>query len=491
MSRGYPPGIRPRGHKLQMLIKRPGRGWDWEATGLPVAQVEAALKLRKTTQAIIDSGQEAQSYGRSTVDAYAKRWLADRRSRGLRSVDDDEQRLEDHVLAHKFDSNRRFGAMYVDEVRPLHARAIIRATLDKGLAPRTVINIHSLARQMFLDAVPDEIITSSPWVVPRKELPQKRDKVPSWRASAKFTLSEIRALLWATDDLVPWDRRVLYALQYFGALRFGEASARRWGDRLDREPQRALHVHSSFSTRAGKEQETKTAGVRLMPEHPTLTVLLNEWKLSGWPLFFGRLPTDEDLIVPSRRGGFRRKNHSLHKLHEDLERLGQRRRRQHDLRRSFVGHAVDAGATRDRLKPGTHGLGVSVLEMYDSPEWAACCEHVTRLRLEPPSVVELAAVATGQIGTDRPDQPRNGPIEQGDADAKSAKFRGSYRNGAMMSPNSIPGASTNKTRRRAVSDAVSRVVPVPSQCARQLLDACGGDLEAAIAALCTVARVRR
>jgi hypothetical protein len=386
MAGGFPKGLRARGGKLEMLIKRPGLDWRWEPTGLAANEIAAALKVRKTTQAIIDSGHEAGAYARSTVDAYAKRWIADRRSRGLRSVDDDESRLRLHVLNYKFESGRRFGAMFMDEVRPMHARAIIRAAVDKGLAPRTVINVHSIGKSMFADAVPDEVIQVSPWAVPKKEIPKKRDKTPSWRAGAKFSLAEIRELLWAPEDKVPWDRRMLYALMYFGAMRFGEAAARRWGDRVDQEPMRALHIHSAFSTRAGKEQETKTESVRFMPEHPTLTTLLNEWKLGGWARFYGRLPTAEDLIVPSRRMVFRRKNHSLHKLHEDLARLNLRPRRQHDLRRSFIGHAVDAGATRDRLRPGTHGLGTSILEMYDSPEWAACCEHVKRLRFPAPGV---------------------------------------------------------------------------------------------------------
>jgi integrase len=474
MARGFPRGIRARLHKLQMLIKRPGRGnggWD----------CEAAVKLRAATQAIIDSGDAPATYGRMTVSAYSKRWLADRRTRGLRSVNDDEQRLEDHVLSHKFDSNRKLGSMFMDEVRPLHARAIIRAASEKGLAPRTIINVNSIARQLFLDAVSDEILTTSPWNVPRKELPKKRDKSAGWRASAKFTVGEILTLLWAPDELVPWDRRMFYALMYFGALRFGEASGRRWCDRIEREPQRAIHVHSAFSTSAGREQETKTQGARLMPEHPTLTTLLNRWKLEGWPMFFGRLPTDTDLIVPSRWGRFRRKNHSQHKLHEDLARLGLRPRRQHDLRRSFIGHAVDAGAARDRLRPGTHGVGMSVMELYDSPEWAACCEHVLRLKVEAPAVVEIRAVATGTTGTDRSEMPPNSTIEEGDAGPKPAKFRGSDRTGAMMGPNSIPGASTNKPQPSRVSAAVSHVVPASYQYARGLLDACGGDVEAALA----------
>jgi len=73
-------------------------------------------------------------------------------------------------------------------------------------------------------------------------------------------------------------------------MRFGEACALRWRDRIDGDPMRSLHVHSSYSTRRKAEGETKTGGVRKMPEHPTLTRILNEWRLSGWAGFWGHAP---------------------------------------------------------------------------------------------------------------------------------------------------------------------------------------------------------
>ena len=129
---------------------------------------------------------------------------------------------------------------------------------------------------------------------------------------------------------------MLYALLYFGCMRFGEATALRWSDRLDTKPLRALHIYNEFNPQHGKKLDTKTDTPRKMPEHPTLTKILNEWKLGGWAEYFVRAPKDDDLTIPSRRGLNRRKNHSLHKLHEDLGRPDLRPRRQRDLRRSLI-----------------------------------------------------------------------------------------------------------------------------------------------------------
>jgi len=174
-----------------MRLKRPRRGWDWEATGLTVEQLDAAIKLRASTQTIIDSGQEPAAYGRSRVDTFAKRWLDDRRARGLKSVDDDDDRLRLHILNHEFESGRRLGAMFMDEVRPMHCRAVIRAACTKdrpprredlpprkGLAPRTVINLNSLGKQLFSDAVADELIPSSPWWSRARSSPRSATPTP-------------------------------------------------------------------------------------------------------------------------------------------------------------------------------------------------------------------------------------------------------------------------------------------------------------------------
>jgi hypothetical protein len=95
---------------------------------------------------------------------------------------------------------------------------------------------------------------------------------------------------------------------------------------------------------------------------------------------FGRTPGPEDLLIPSRRGRHRSRHHSLVKFHEDLQRLALRRRRQHDLRRTFVSLARADGARADVLLGVTHGAKRdNLMDLYTTLPWASVCEEVAKL----------------------------------------------------------------------------------------------------------------
>lgn len=486
-----PTGIRIRGSMCHMRIKRPGRGWEWEATELPSTQLAAAAKLRRATQALIDAGEPTRGpAGRGTVAAYAERWLRGRRQRKLKSVDDDETRLELHVLACRMATGVTFGELALDEVRPVHCRAVVRWAVSKGLASRTVRNVASVAGSMFAEAVVDEELQATPWLVPKHELPKKRDSDPAWRARAKFSLEEIRLLLWAKDELVPWDRRIYYALCYFGALRVGEASSRRWHDFIEAVKRPAMHIHNQYSTERGREDETKTDSVRMMPLHPQLGELLEAWHDHGWREIYGREPKAGDLIVPSRLGRCRSSNHMLKKFYQDLDGLGMRRRRLHDLRRSFIGHAVDAGASRDRLKPATHGLGTSVIELYDSPEWVACVEQVLKLEISPQAATAMGRQATGggSVGTPwgrgaktAPKGTQGAKNWRGGRDSKSQDLTRSVTTGPRNSGYLGGPERGRPVYLRSVDGLGVPILPMAE--ARALLAACGGDVELAVETL--------
>ena len=110
-----------------------------------------------------------------------------------------------------------------------------------------------------------------------------------------------------------------------------------------------------------------------MPVHPVLKKILAEWKLSGWQVMMQRSAGPDDLIIPSRRGVNRSRHHALEKLGEDLDRLGMRRRRQHDLRRTFISLARADGARKDILETITHGERGDIMDSYTSLPWAAVC----------------------------------------------------------------------------------------------------------------------
>src|SRR5690606_16047298 len=94
------------------------------------------------------------------------------------------------------------------------------------MAPRTVRHCYDVFRQMCRDAVIDEVIVATPCVLPPRTLPAKQDKVPGWRATALYTREEVEALI--SDPIVPWDRQVFNALEFFLGARHGEAAGRRW-----------------------------------------------------------------------------------------------------------------------------------------------------------------------------------------------------------------------------------------------------------------------
>ncbi len=89
----------------------------------------------------------------------------------------------------------------------------------------------------------------------------------------------------------------------------------------------------------------------------------------------------DDLIIPSRRGVNRSRHHSLEKLGEDLDRLGMRRRRQHDLRRTFISLARADGARKDILEFVSHGARGDIVDAYTTLPWAALCAEVAKLRV--------------------------------------------------------------------------------------------------------------
>jgi hypothetical protein len=47
-------------------------------------------------------------------------------------------------------------------------------------------------------------------------------------------------------------------------------------------------------------EETKSQVPRRIPVHAVLARMLAEWKLSGWERTYGRAPTADDFIIPTR-----------------------------------------------------------------------------------------------------------------------------------------------------------------------------------------------
>ncbi len=386
------PHIQDRSGWLYVRYKTAAGAWLWKSTGLPADQLEDARRIRDVlhNKAAPSSAPGAPL----TVEGYAKDWIAARRKADLASVGDDESRLRKHLFP-------RFGSRLLRDVKGHEVKAWAAELVAKGLAPSTVINIYTVASTMFADAEGDAIIERTPFNRRRDRIPRKKDKVRGWRRTAKFDLAEVELLLDPANGIAE-DRRVFYALALLGGgRRFGEAAACRVRD-LDRtkRPLWRLHVDKSYSTKLRREKSTKTERDVEAPVHPVLQRILSDWLTGGWVRFFGRFPTPDDLIVPSRRGQNRNVNHMLRRFHQDLKRLGLRPRRQHDLRRSFWSLCLDAGANKERLRWVVWGRPDGIDGDYDQAGWEAVCADVLKLQLHPGRGEVVALAAGGEDSGD-------------------------------------------------------------------------------------------
>ena len=122
---------------------------------------------------------------------------------------------------------------------------------------------------------------------------------------------------------------------------------------------------------------------REVPVHPALAAILAEWKLR-WSEIYGRHPSGDDLIVPTRKMTSRAASQSWKDLQDDLDAIELRGRRGHDMRRAFISLALADGARREYLELITHGApsGRGAFDLYHTPPWPSLCEAVSCLRIE-------------------------------------------------------------------------------------------------------------
>ena len=134
---------------------------------------------------------------------------------------------------------------------------------------------------------------------------------------------------------------------------------------------------------------------------------------------YGRTPTPDDLIIPTRAHTVRTADNSRRALHSDLESLGLRVRRGHDLRRTFITLARADGGRADVLRPLTHPGERDVIGLYSTFPWPVICSELAKLqlplpfsspRIEPAAAVELAAPPPEQTPPLEPEVPTQAAI---------------------------------------------------------------------------------
>lgn len=344
---------------------------------------------------VVARTDEPQPSTLTMIDA-ARRWIATLPE--AQSIDDG-RRIEAYL------SRAALGAIPLASVTSADLRAFVAWLLvqpsKRGgtLAPRTVRNAFDVVRRMLSWASSEDVrlIDRSPCTDTPSNLPAIEDKHREFRANAIFSRAEALALV--TDERIPEDRRVLYALLLLTGCRVGEIAALRWRHwNTDAEPLSRLLVANSIERETREEKSTKTGVARQVPVHPSLARILHAWKRSGWLALFGREPTSDDFVIPSRDGDARSTRHAHNKLQHDLQRLGFRPRRVHDFRRSLITFARDDGARSDVLKHVTHGTSRSaMMDVYSSLAWSTYCGEVSRLRFD----LDGSGSVTGSV-TDTP-----------------------------------------------------------------------------------------
>jgi integrase len=234
-----------------------------------------------------------------------------------------------------------------------------------------------------------------------------------------------------SDSRIPFDRRAFYAAAFFSASRSGELSALRVRD-YDRsvQPLARLTVGESYSVHLRKTKPTKTGVTRLVPVHPALKRVLDDWLGRGFKEAFGREPHPDDLMFPARalsRHGFdyatalaaepalsraelarrlgvsrpavtqamrrisrrppdvtkafRTPQGNYKMLQNDLQRLGLRRRRLHDTKRTAVSLLTEDGVRDPILTYIAWGPRNNVRDLYITLPWEVFCREMLKLNL--------------------------------------------------------------------------------------------------------------
>lgn len=350
-----------------------------ESTGTNNAQEAARFLAARRREVNDGSWRPRTESGHSlTLAAYAEKWSARRKRLGLRSAERDAMRLApfmDKLGNRRLDGIKRADIRAaVDAMRESKGRR--GAAIGKAYASRTVIRHYGCLRALFRSALREELILVNPCtlVTDSQELPKEADRSDDWRDLAVFTREEIVALM--TDERVPEHRRAFYTLTFFCGMRMGEAAGRRWQD-YDAS---ARPLGKMFIRDQHDGQPLKTGKSRTFPVHPELAKFLGRWR-ERYAVLFGHKPRPEDFITPNTLGAVRKAAGTLEALLFDLKTLGLRRRRLHDMRRTFISLAREDDANGDLLKFVTHGRSKAIMDVYTTPTWKALCKQVSCLKV--------------------------------------------------------------------------------------------------------------
>jgi integrase len=349
----------------------------WEPAGNDRREAERldARRAREVAQGTYVP-PKARSGG-ITISGYAERFFAARTNRNAES---EQSQVELHALSLEW-----FAGLRMEDARPHHFLRIVKELRAKTkvvggeerrvLGEKSIANILGTIRTMFGDAHFNEVIPSNPYVLPRKTL--KRRSKPR----APYRGREVLALL---SDRVDVTRRVFLWLAFYTGMREGEICGRRWRDWIqDSRPLGALLCTSQYDDQPlkGDEADSGDTRPRVIPVHPELAATLDWWWREGWELVYGRLPTDDDFIFPTR--ALPERNHSrssAYKLwRKACEEAGVTNHSLHSTRHTFTTFARRGTPRTDAVEAITHNKRGEMVDYYNHWLWTPICEAMLAL----------------------------------------------------------------------------------------------------------------
>ena len=169
---------------------------------------QALGELERIVARNLDPGQ-----ARQTLTAYLDRWID--------SIDTAGTRAPKTVAAYRADIAHVtdvIGAVRLDRLTPQHVRQLLSVLPDRGLAPKTALNVRTTLHTAIEQAVKDRILDWNPVSVVDRPRVQRYDADP-------LTVDQARDLLAALADHRHY---ALYAVAVAVGLRLGEALGLTW-----------------------------------------------------------------------------------------------------------------------------------------------------------------------------------------------------------------------------------------------------------------------
>ena len=201
----------------------------------------------------------------------------------------------------------------------------------KGLAPKTVRNIHQVIGSAYNLAMEQKLVTRNPTqgcALPKVEHKEMKT----------LTADQLSAFFQEARDSGVYE---LYYLDLATGLRRGELLGLKWTD-VDFQ-HGVLKIQRAISRQSGKVVEaplkTKNAYRTLPLSADAIDVLMQQRRKTG----------NSEWVFPSPTGGPMSPDSVLHMLQRVLKRAGLPRIRFHDLRHTFATHAIASGVDAKTL----------------------------------------------------------------------------------------------------------------------------------------------